>query len=290
MNAVSTTQTNINSRVTSKEVVQHNGLAHLIVQRSTRSSKLHMNGVTSSATNAHSVLLLGIHIDHVLSLQDSSLKSSSSVKTSLLITSDQNFQRTVLDGLIFKNGEASSNTSTIISTEGSSSSHQPLVIHNTRSQRISIEVNLHIIILLDDHIHMALEAHSRLVLATRIGGLSHNQITTLIHIGLATKLLSLLLKELTDLKMSPHLISHVRSTRNLSQGQHVLPNVGGLRKGLQQFLTITKTSFRPKEILLRQFNRHYVTKNKKLTKKIWKILYMQQFPQFRTAVFRVSTS
>ena len=198
-----------------------------------------MEGEASSATHAHSVLLLRIQVDHVLGLQDSSLQSGSSVHTRLLITSHQHFQRSVLDGLVSQNGERGGNTSTIISTQRGSRSHQVLAVDNAGSQRILAQINLNVVILLDDHIHMALKAHHGLVLASGVGSLADNQVLTLIHVGLAAKLLSLGLQEVTHLDVSPQLVSHVRSTRNLGQSKHVSPNEGRLRKNLHHLLTIT---------------------------------------------------
>ena len=160
---VGAAQTNIATGVASAEVVEDHGLLHLALLGLTRSGQSHVHVETTSAADAHGVLGLGVHVDHVLRLQHSGLQLSSSVKTRLLITSDQHLQRTVLQGLVLQNGEAGGNTNTVISTQRSAGSHQPLVVHNAGSQGILAEVDLHVIVLLDHHIHVALQAHRRLI-------------------------------------------------------------------------------------------------------------------------------
>ena len=250
VDGVSATKTNIHSRVTSEEVVQNDGLADLVLEGSTGGIQLHVNGEASSATNAHGVLLLRVDVDHVLGLQDAGLQSSSSEQTSLLITSDQDFQRSVLDLLILEDGEAGSDTSTIISTQRGTSGHEPLLalsLDNAGGQRILLEVNLDVVVLLDDHIHMGLKADARLILTSGVSSLSHDEVLALINVSLAAELLGLLLEEGEHLLVLPHLVSHVRSTRNLGESHHVLPNALASREFLHQFLNIATYDSSPSD-------------------------------------------
>ena len=239
MHGVRAAQVDVAARVAANEVVQHHLAGHEALLDATHRGQLHLHVVASGAADAQRVLVLVVHVDQGLGLQDARLQIAGAIETRLLVARHEHFQRSVLDGLVSQNGERGGNTSTIISTQRGSRSHQVLAVDNAGSQRILAQINLNVVILLDDHIHMALKAHHGLVLASGVGSLADNQVLTLIHVGLAAKLLSLGLQEVTHLDVSPQLVSHVRSTRNLGQSKHVSPNEGRLRKNLHHLLTIT---------------------------------------------------
>lgn len=57
-----------------------------------------------------------------------------------------------------------------------------------------------------------------------------NKVVSLIDIGLAIKLLGLLLKERKDLLMTEVLVVSIRSSRDLRNSKHVLPYSRGFRQ------------------------------------------------------------
>lgn len=166
MKRIRTAQIDIASRVATHESIQRQRQLGRIGEGFAWSGQRHVDSKTAGTTDADGVLLLRINIDQVLGLKNALLEVSGSEHASLLITSDQNLQQSVLDGVVLQNGEAGGNTNSIISAERSARGHEPLAIHNKGSERVLLEIDDDIVVLLHNHVHVALQAHSRLVLAS----------------------------------------------------------------------------------------------------------------------------
>ena len=161
---VRTAEINVTPGVTADEVVQCQSELSRVLESLARCGQMHAHREASGAANANGVLLLGINVDHVLGLQNARLEVSRSVHTGLLIASHEHLQRTVLNRIVLQNGKARSNADTVIGTERGTRRHQPLVVHNTRRQRIGVKVDMDVVVLFHNHIHVALQADGGSVL------------------------------------------------------------------------------------------------------------------------------
>ena len=247
MHGVGAAQIDVAARVTADEVVQNHLTGHEALLDAAHRRQLHLHVVASGAADAQRVLVLVVHVDEGLGLQNARLQVAGTVETRLLIARHQHFQRSVLDGLVGQNGEAASNTDSVVRAQRGAGGLQVLAV-NARNDGVLGEVNVDAVVGLADHIHVALQTDRGLVFATYAhddtsrntgeGSLANDQVVALVHIGLAAELLSLGLQEGQDLLVAEVLSLLVGSTGNLSDLQEILPDALRLGELLVQLFKI----------------------------------------------------
>ena len=249
MHGVRATEIDVAARVAAHEVVQDHLAGHEALLDAAHRGQLHLHVVASGAADAQRVLVLVVHVDEGLRLQNARLQVAGAVETRLLVARHQHLQRSVLDGLVGQNGEAASNTDTVVRTQRGAGGLQVLAI-DAGNDGVLGEVDVDAVVGLANHIHMALKTDGRLVLATYNqygvsvntgeGGLADDQVVALIHVGLTAKLLSLGLQEGKDLLVAEVLSLLVGSTGNLGDLQEILPDALGLGELLIQLFKVPR--------------------------------------------------
>ena len=126
-------------------------------------TQLHVEA--AGAADADRVLVFVVHVDERRGFQNTRLEVAGAVQTSLFVARDEDFQGTVLDGLVGEDGEAGGDSDAIVRTQRGVRGFQILAV-NARNNRIFREIDVNLVISLADHIHMALETHRLLVLTT----------------------------------------------------------------------------------------------------------------------------
>lgn len=165
MHGVRAAQVDVAARVAANEVVQHHLAGHEALLDATHRGQLHLHVVASGAADAQRVLVLVVHVDQGLGLQDARLQIAGAIETRLLVARHEHFQRSVLDGLVGQNGEAASDTNTVVRTQRGAGGLQVLAV-DAGHDGVLGEVDGDAVVSLAHHIHVALETDGRLVLAT----------------------------------------------------------------------------------------------------------------------------
>ena len=158
-------EVDVAARVTAHEVVQHQLARDEAFFDLTHRGEAELHVEAARAADADRVLVFVVHVDERRGLQNARLQIAGAVQTGLLVARDEDFQGTVLDGLVSEDSEAGGNTDAIVSTQRGVRGLQILAV-NARNNRIFGEIDVNFVICLADHIHMALEAHRLLVLTT----------------------------------------------------------------------------------------------------------------------------
>ena len=138
---------------------------------------------STSTTDENLALILRVKVNQVLSGEHTLAEVKSTCKTSLLIDGEESLQRSVLRLLIQQQSHRSRHTDTVVSSERRTLGTYPLAIHNGTNS-VVLEVELHIAVLLANHIHMRLQDNRWARLITRRCRLTHHDITYLIALPL----------------------------------------------------------------------------------------------------------
>jgi len=230
---VGTADLDIDTAVATLEVLEGEGVVDpSLVVNSTAHGEAEDTIDTTSAAESDLSPILRVDVDEVLGILGKKLallQAKSTNKTSLLINGEEELERTVDKLLVLTDGKSSSNTATIITTKSGLGSTEKITI-DVRNEGISLKVVLDIGSLGGHHIKMALKNDARAVLLA-LGGRKRNaDIAKSISLHSAADLLADLLDPLGDL------LSVVRGTRDLSEGEEVPPHSLAFRILLAEFL------------------------------------------------------
>jgi len=180
---------------------------------------------TTSAAEGDLSPVLRVDVDQVLGLLGEELtllQAKSTNEADLLIDGEEELNRTMLEGLVSADSEASSDTTAIITTESGVGGAEELAI-DVGDERISHEIVLVVSSLGADHIKVSLQDDAGNVLLALGGGDLDANVAELISLHLTADFLTDLLDPLGDL------LGVVRRTRDLSQSEEEFPHCITLR-------------------------------------------------------------
>ena len=182
---ISQTVVDVVTRVTSLQIRHVQTIVDIILRRYLRRKAERSDGVdTARATDEDLALVLRVEINQILSREHTLAQLESTRKTRLLINREESLNRTVLDGLIDHHCQRSRHTDTAVGAQRRTASTHPALVINVSLNGVVLEIELHVRILLADHIHMCLQCHGRALLVASRSGLTHHHITNriaLIH-------------------------------------------------------------------------------------------------------------
>ena len=145
------------------------------------------HGAAAAGTTYKDIaFLLIVEVNHHSALQEISRHGFGTGKTCLLVTGEDTLQRTMLDVRGTEDGNLHGTADTVICTQGCTLGLHPLSV-DISLDGIILKVKLYIVVLLANHVHVALQYNNRLVLHTRSGRLADNDIAYLVAYCLQTK-------------------------------------------------------------------------------------------------------
>ena len=141
---------------------------------------------TACTADENLTFVLGVEIDEVFSPHETRLHPFGTGETGLLVAGEDTFYRTMLDVLRKQQCHFHSYTNTVVSTQCSSLGLHPLAV-DIGLYGILLEIEIHILVLLANHIHMALEYHGLAVLITWCCSLSDDDVSGFVNLSLQSE-------------------------------------------------------------------------------------------------------
>ena len=173
---------------------------------------------TSGTTDIQFAFFFRIQIQQDVSFDGSGFQAESAIHAGFFVRSNQGYQRTMLQGLVFHDRHNGCHTHTVVGSQCSTFGTYPLAVH-VWLNRVVFEIVLYIFVLLRNHIHVCLQDNGLAVFHSRSGRLAVNDVSCFILERFYTYTLAKLQQEcLNFLQMS-------RRTGNLCQRIEVLPHI-----------------------------------------------------------------
>ena len=131
---------------------------------------------TACTTDIQFSFFFRIQIQQNITVYRSRLQTERTEHTGFFVGSNQCFQRTMFQRLVFHDSHDSGNTHTIIGSQSRAFSFHPISV-NVSLDRIIFKIMHCIVILLRNHVHVSLKNHLLTVFHPRSGRLAVNDIT-----------------------------------------------------------------------------------------------------------------
>ena len=143
--------------------------------------KGHRNGSpgAASAGNGEDALILGVDVQQHLALQHTKIDAGSTEHTCLLVNSNHQFQRRMLNVLIGRQCHSDSYSDTVVTAQGGALGEDIIAVMS-QIQAVSLHIDGAIGIFFADHIHMALNDDRLVVLHTAGAGNENNHVVQLV--------------------------------------------------------------------------------------------------------------
>ena len=140
-----------------------------------------MDGGSGAAGAGHSkdTLVLRVQIQQSPALQHGQVDDIGAQHTDLLVYGDDHFQRGMRNAAVGKQRQGIRHGNTVIAAQSGSPGEHTLAVMG-HIQALPVHVNGAVLVLLADHIHMALEHHGRMVLQTAGAFLEEDHIVALV--------------------------------------------------------------------------------------------------------------
>ena len=149
--------------------------------------------LTAGAADADLALLLAVEIDQDLTVDKVRRHLHRSCKSGLLIPGEETLDGTMLDRVRGEDREADCIADPVVSAKRRTASVYPAIL-DVGLDGVGLKIEVHILILLAHHIHMALEGDARPILIARCGALADQYVACVIHLALQTLLLGKVLQ------------------------------------------------------------------------------------------------
>ena len=159
---------------------------HAVLHRLVLIAESRRGTATAGTTYKDIALFLVVEVHHHPALQKISRHGLGTCQAGFLVTGEDTLQRAVLNVVGTQDGNLHGTADTVISTQCSTFCLHPVSIHISL-YGIVVEVELHIVVLLAHHVHVALQNQYRTVLHTRSGRLADDHIAYLVALGFQTK-------------------------------------------------------------------------------------------------------
>ena len=173
---------------------------------------------TACTTDIQFSFFFRIQIQQNITVYRSRLQTERTEHTGFFVGSNQCFQRTMFQRLVFHDSHDSGNTHTIIGSQSRAFSFHPISV-NVSLDRIIFKIMHCIVILLRNHVHVSLKNHLLTVFHPRSGRLAVNDITGFVLEWLYAYTFSKVQQELL------HFLQVTRRAGNLSQWIEMLPHI-----------------------------------------------------------------
>ena len=130
---------------------------------------------TSGAGHRKDALLLGIDVDEGTALEGCQIHTGSTLHTDLFVHGDDDFQRRMGNGLIRQQRQSVGHSDAVVTAQGGATGKDIAAIVG-HIQTVGIHIDGAILILLADHVHMALNNDRLMVLQAAGALLEHDHI------------------------------------------------------------------------------------------------------------------
>ena len=213
------------ARVPTLQIRNVNAEEGVILRRRLHRAVERGDGVDAARTADEDLaLILRIEIEEVFAREHPLAQFERAREARLLIDGEQRFERPVLHRFVEQHGQRSGHADTAVGTQRRALGPDPPAV-DARADGIVVEIELHVGILLADHVHMRLEDHRRASFEARRRGLAHHDIADGILF-----ILDIVFFGETDQKVDD-LALLFRRTRNARDGVELLPHEAGLQRG-----------------------------------------------------------
>ncbi len=129
----------------------------------------------AGAADAKRVLLFVVEIEEVLGLEQSAGKLGSAGEAALFVDRKDEFERAMGDRIAFHDGERGSHAHSVVGAESRAVGFEPVAIHH-QADGVGIEVVERALVLLADHVQVALNGSRNGAGAPRARGLADDHI------------------------------------------------------------------------------------------------------------------
>ena len=127
------------------------------------------------ATDEQFALVLRIEVDEVFAREHPLAQFEGPRQARLLVHREERFQRPVLHRRVQQHGQSRRHPDAAVRTQRRPLGLHPLAV-DPRADRVVLEVELHVRVLLAHHVHVRLQDHRRAVLVTRRRRLAHHHV------------------------------------------------------------------------------------------------------------------
>ena len=200
-----------------EESVVFRSLLHRIAERGDRVD-------AAGAADEDLALVLRIEVDEVFARKHIFAQLEGSGQARLLVDRKERFDGAVLHGGVDQDSQRGGHADTAVGAERRAFGPDPPAV-DARADRVPVEIELHVGVLLADHVHMRLEDNRRTVLEARRGGLAHHHVAD----GVLLVFEIVLPGEIDQKFDDPALL--LRGARNPCDGVELLPDDAGFQIG-----------------------------------------------------------
>lgn len=178
----------------------------------------------AGAADEQLALVLGVEVDQVGAREHSLAQSESTREAGLLIDREERLEGSVLDRRVEQRGQRGGHADAAVGAERRALGLDPLPV-DAGTDGVVLEVELHVGVLLADHVHVRLEDDRRTVLEARGGGFAHDDVARRILAVFDAVALGERHQEVDD----PALL--LRGARNLRDGIELFPDDARFERG-----------------------------------------------------------
>ena len=129
----------------------------------------------AGAADEQFALVLGVEVDQVGAREHSLAQSEGTREAGLLIDREERLEGSVLDRRVEQRGQRGGHADAAVGAERRALGLDPLPV-DAGADGVVLEVELHVGVLLADHVHVRLEDDRRTVLEARGGGFAHDDV------------------------------------------------------------------------------------------------------------------